>query len=58
MLVSFFQLDKGYETMQEQLVNKGKELNEYREKNNIRLITQKEAMEMQQASANVPVTSS
>lgn len=47
-LFLFFQLDKGYDTMQEELVNKGKELNEFREKNNIRLVTEKEALELRQ----------
>ncbi|VDD88443.1 unnamed protein product [Enterobius vermicularis] len=45
---SLLNLDKGYDTMQEELVNKGKELNEFREKNNIRLVTEKEALELRQ----------
>lgn len=49
-------LDRGYDTMQEQLINKGKELNEYREKNNIRLVTEKE-LELREASAQAPTTS-
>uniref|UniRef100_A0A0N5ARP6 Prefoldin subunit 2 n=1 Tax=Syphacia muris TaxID=451379 RepID=A0A0N5ARP6_9BILA len=46
---SLMNLNKGYDVMQEQLVSKGKELNEFREKNNIRIVTEKEALELGQA---------
>lgn len=44
--------DKLFATLQEQLVAKGRELNEYREKNNIRFVTEREILELTKASSN------